>query len=76
MLGACKKGGTVYQPGEYTQTHTHLDDGSSPSATQHRHLAGIDAVGPVLSRMVHAQDPVQHLLFVTVAWGRDHAVGT
>lgn len=56
--------------------YTHLDERSNPRSTQHRHLAGIDAVGPVFTRMVHAQDSVQHLLLLTVAWERDHTVGT
>lgn len=54
----------------------YLDERSDPWSTQHRHLPGVDAVGPVLTRVVHAQDPVQHLLLLAVAWGRHHAVST
>lgn len=53
----------------------HLDERSSSGAAQHRHLAGVDSVGPVLAGVVHAQDAVQHLLLVAVAGGRNHAVG-
>lgn len=57
-------------------TVTYLDQRSSPRSTQHCHLSGIDAVGPVFTRVVHAQDSVQHVLLLTVARGRDHTVGT
>lgn len=36
----------------------HLDDGSHGRPAQHGHLPRIDAVGPVLPRMVHADDAV------------------
>lgn len=61
---------------ENTHIYTNLDDRSSTRPTQHCHLSGIDAVGPIFARMVHAQDSVQHLLLLTVAWGWNHTVGT
>lgn len=54
----------------------YLDERPSLRSTQHCHLAGVDAVCPVFTRVVHAQDSVQHLLLLTVAWGRDHTVST
>lgn len=60
----------------WSDLRPYLDERSSPGSTQHRHLAGIDAVGTIFTRMVHAQDSVQHLLLLTVAWGRYHTVST
>lgn len=56
--------------------YTDLDEWSGPWSTQHRHLTSVDAVGPIFTCVVHAQHPVQHLLLLRVAWGRDHTVCT
>lgn len=52
----------------------HLDQGSNTGSTQHCHLARVDAIGPEFPSVVHAQHPVQHVLLLTVARGRDYTV--
>lgn len=48
----------VYIFTNHVHTRTHLNERSSPRPSQHGHLTGIDAVGPIFTCVVHTQDPV------------------